>query len=427
MSERFPNSAWRYGVVALSIAAAIWLSYSGVKHAIAGKYAGSPDAEDWLRAAQIEPGNAANWYRLGRYRQLDFDHTDLPLAISFYRRAVQLNPRSPYYKLDLASALEMSGQNDEAEKYFRAAQEDFPISAEVSWKYGNFLLRQQRMPEAYKEIHRAAMESPKLIPTVVSRVWRGNSDVHALLDQVLPDTAAADWVALTYFSDEQEPSAALAVWSRLLAKKPTVVAPKLFALLDMLVKQERYDDAGVVWRQAMSLRGGPPPAQDGDSLLYDGGFEKKISGGGFGWQQVEVSGADFDFDADIKHSGERSARISFDGTQNLNYGHLYQQVLVTPGVHYHFRGYLRTDKISTDSGARFEIYDPKDQKSLDVLTSNEIGTQPWTLAEADFTPGPKTFLVVVHVFRAPSLRFDNKISGTVWADDLAVFPAGVKP
>ena len=72
---------------------------------------------------------AENWYRLGRYRQLDFEHADIPLAISYYRRAVQLNPRSAYYKLDLASALEMSGNTAEADKYFRAAQENYPISA----------------------------------------------------------------------------------------------------------------------------------------------------------------------------------------------------------------------------------------------------------------------------------------------------------
>ena len=67
----------------------------------------------------------------------------------------RLNPRSPYYKLDLASALEMTGSNGEADSYFRAAQAAFPISAEVSWKYGNFLLRQNRLPEADAEIHRS--------------------------------------------------------------------------------------------------------------------------------------------------------------------------------------------------------------------------------------------------------------------------------
>jgi len=427
MSQGFPYLSRRCLVVAVCITVAIWISYSGVKHALATHYAESANAEDWLRAAQLEPGEAAHWYQLARYRQLDFDHTDLPLAISYYRRAVKLNPRSPYIKLDFASALEMAGENVEAETYFRAAQADFPISAEVSWKYGNFLLREQRLPEAYEEIHRAAEQSPKLIPIVISRVWHSNPDIHVLLDRILPDTAAADWSGISYLSEAQEASAALEVWSRLAAKKPSIETKQLLGLLDMLVKQERYDDARTVWRQAMSLPGGPSQAEDGDSLLYDGGFEKNLTGGGFGWQQKDVPGAAFDFDSDIKHSGERSARITFDGTQNLTYGDLYQKVLVTPGVRYHFRGYIRTENISTDSGVRFEIVDLNEPKNLGLLTPNEKGTQPWTLEEADFTSGPRTRLLQVRVVRAPSQRLDNKISGTVWVDDLALTPAGAKP
>ncbi|MBZ5659101.1 MAG: tetratricopeptide repeat protein [Acidobacteriia bacterium] len=427
MPDGAPNSAARWSAVAIAIAAAIWFSYAGVKHAVASHYAGSTSADDWLHAAQVEPADAEHWYQLGRFRQLDFEHTDLTLALTYYRRAVELNPYSPFYKLDLAGTLEMSGQYAEADKYFQAAQHDYPISPEVSWKYGNFLLRQQRLTEAYDEIHRAVMVDPKLIPLAVSRAWRSDPDVHVLLDQILPDTPTADWGAIAYLSDSQEPVAGLAVWSRLIAKKPAVEWKTVFPFLDMLVAQERYDDAGQVWRQALSLAGDSASAQEARSLVFDGGFEKDLSGGGFGWQETDVAGANFDIDSDIKHSGERSARIVFDGSENLAYNNLYQQVLVTPGTRYRFQGYLRTEQISTDSGVRFEIYDPRDQKSLDILTPNEHGTQPWTLEEADFITGAQTHLIRVRVFRAPSARLDNKISGTAWVDDVAIFTGGPKP
>ena len=247
--------------MALPVAAAIWISYAGVKHALAGYYGASSNAEDWLRASQIEPANAENWYRLGRYRQLDFEHADLPLAISYYRRAIQLNPRSPFYKLDLAGALEMSGENAEAEKYFRAAQDDYPVSAEVSWKYGNFLLRRLHMPEAYAEIHRAVEVSPGLASAAISRAWHANPDIRVLLDQVLPDTAAADWAAIAFLSDAQEASAALTVWNHLIAKRPEIEGRQLFAFLDMLVAQEKYDDAASVWRQAVQVSNSQPASK----------------------------------------------------------------------------------------------------------------------------------------------------------------------
>ena len=104
----------------------------------------------------------------------------------------------------------------------------------------------------------------------------------------------------------------------------------MFALTDLLVAQERYDEAALVWRQATAPEAVALPAEVHGSLIYDGGFEKDVSGGGFGWQQTDVPGADFDYDTEVKHSGLRSARIIFDGTQNLNYEQLFQYVIVSP-------------------------------------------------------------------------------------------------
>jgi tetratricopeptide (TPR) repeat protein len=424
MPEQSANPARRWTAAAIAMVAAVWFCYAGAKHALANHYAISSSPQDWERATRIEPGNAEIWYRLGRFRQLDFDNADVPLAISYYQRAIKLNPRSPYYKLDLAGALEMAGNNGEADSNFRAAQAAYPISAEVSWKYGNFLLRQDRLPEAYAEIHRAVMVDPKLIPLAVSRVWHSDPNVHLLLDQVLPDTSEAYSQALAYLADAQDPTAALEVWRRLIAKDPRTDMKWAFKLTDMLVAQERFEEAGTVWHQATGRDIGSAPAYAGNSLVYDGGFEKDISGGGFGWRQSDAMGADFDFDMDVKHSGSRSARLIFDGTENLSYEGLFQFVLVSPGTRYHFQGFLRTDQISTESGMRFEIVDPKDQQHLDVVTPNETGTLPWTLEQIDFTTRPQTHLILIRFVRRPSERLDNKLRGTVWIDDVAIVPAG---
>jgi tetratricopeptide (TPR) repeat protein len=424
MNEPPDNSAGRWVAIGIAVAAVAWLCYGGVIHALASHYGASTNSGDWPRASKIEPANAENWYRLGRYRHLDFEHSDLPLAISNYRRAVQLDPHSAFYKLDLAGALEMTGSKAEAESYFRAAQENYPISAEVSWRYGNFLLRQQRLPEAYAEIHRALLVDPKLLPLAVSRAWLSDPDVRVLLDQVLPNTAAADWEALSYLVQAQQGTAALAVWNHLVGLKPSIDRKNLFAFTDLLASQERFEEAGSVWRQATAADGTFPPASPTGSLVLDGGFESDPPNGGFGWRQEDVRGADFDFDTEEKHSGSRSARVIFDRSQNLSYENLSQWVLVAPGTRYHFRGFLRTDHISTDSGVRFEITDPRRPKVLDVLTPNETGTQPWTMEEADFTTGPQTHLIHILLRRIPSVHFDNEISGTVWVDDVALLPAG---
>jgi len=419
MNEGSINPAQRRTAAFIAIVAAVWFCYASSKHALASHDAASSNPENWKRATRIEPDNPEIWYRLGRFSQLDFDNSDVPLAITYYRRAIQLNPRSPYYKLDLASALEMAGNNGEADSYFRAAQAAYPISAEVSWKYGNFLLRQNRLPEANAEIHRAVTVDPKLIPLAVSRVWHSDPDIHLLLDQVLPDTPEAYEDALSFLAEAQDPTTALEVWDRLIAKDPQAGLKWGIKLTDMLVAQEKFEVARTVWRQAIGMNEAAA-AYAGNSLVYDGGFERDISGGGFGWRQSGVMGADFDFDTDEKHSGSRSARLIFDGTQNLSYEHLFQYVLVSPGAHYHFQGFLRTDQISTESGMRFEIVDPKDPQHLDLLTKNETGTRPWTLEQADFTAGPQTHLVLIRIVRKLSERLDNKLRGTVWIDDVTI-------
>jgi tetratricopeptide (TPR) repeat protein len=424
MSEGPANPAWRRAAAVIAIVAAAWFCYSGGKHALASHFAASSNPTDWERATRIEPDNPETWYQLGRFRQLDFDNADIPLAISYYRRAIQLNPRSPYYKVDLAGALETEGNNAEADSYFRAAQAAYPISAEVSWKYGNFLLRQDRLPEAYAEIHRAVMVDPQLIPPAVSQVWHSDPDVHLLLDQVLPETAEAYTQALGFLTDAQDPAAALEVWRRLIAKDPHTDWKWVFMLTDMLVKQEKFDEAGTVWRQAVENNPGTSPGYAGNSLVYDGGFEKDISGGGFGWRQMDAKGADFDFDSEVKHSGSRSARLIFDGTENLAYEGLFQCVLVSPATHYRFQGFIRTEQISTESGMRFEIVDPKDQGHLDILTPNETGTLPWTLEQVDFTTGPHTRMILIRLARKPSARLDNQLRGTVWIDDVTLVPHG---
>jgi tetratricopeptide (TPR) repeat protein len=422
MTEGSANPAWHRAAAVVAIVAAVWLCFSGGKHALASHYAASSNPEDWLRATRIEPDNPETWYQLGRFRQLDFDNSDIPLAISYYRRAIQLNPRSPYSKLDLAGALETAGSNLEADSYFRAAQAAYPISAEVSWKYGNFLLRQERLPEAYAEIHRAAEVDPKLIPLAVSRVWHSDPDIHLLLDQVLPDTAEAYTQALAFLADAQDPTAALEVWRRLIAKDPQTDWKWVFMLTDMLVTQEKFDEAGTVWRQAVERDAGAAPGYAANSLVYDGGFEKDISGGGFGWRQVDAKGVDFDFDTEVKHSGSRSARLIFDGTENLSYEGLLQYVLVSPATHYRFQGFIHTGQISTESGMRFEIVDPRDQAHLDILTPNETGTLPWTLEQADFITGARTHMILIRLVRRPSQRLDNQLRGTVWIDDVTLVP-----
>jgi tetratricopeptide (TPR) repeat protein len=404
---------------AISLAAGS-LALSAGNYALAAHWAATPDPAMWLRAAQREPLNPEHWYQLGRYRQLDFEHADLLLAISYYQRAASINPGSPYYWMDLAGAYETAGDIPRAEQAFRKARDLYPISAEAAWRLGNFLLRQSRVPEAFRQIHDAVSIDPKLTALAVSRCWRSTQDIDQILQVVLPDKQDQNWGAMQFFVQAREPAPAMAVWTRIAAHQRSFPASDAFPLLDMLFETGRVDDARIVWKQALLAARIPSDADSTGSLVWNGGFELDLLNGGFAWRLRPIEGAEMDWDEQYAHSGRRSLRLDFDGSSNVDFQNVWQYVAVQPSTRYRLSAYFRAEDLSTDSGMRFEIRDVSRPGNPSRFTPNIVGTQPWASADADFATGPDTKLLQIVLRRARSEKLGNKIRGTVWIDDVAL-------
>ncbi len=416
------NPSWRWLFFLATLLVAATLAFLSGKNWMAENRAQSSQPEDWLRAAQLESGNADHWYRLGHYRQLDFERMDPALAVSYYRRALAIDPRSAMFWLDLAGAYEMTGDFAQAREAFEKAKSAYPISAEAAWRYGNFLLRQGQISEAFAQIRRAVTTDPKLAPLAISRCWRSTRDIEGILDQALPAQTRVYLPALDFLVEEREANAALAVWKRLLALHSPFELLRAFPLLDEMIRQDRIADAKRVWQEALQAAGWSQPELVPGSLVWDGGFEGQFANGGFGWRQREVDSASFEFDTETHHAGARALRVTFDGTANVDLEYPKQYVLVEPSRRYRLAAYLRTEGITTNSGIRLMIRDPKFPGDLNILTPNVVGSQPWTLEEVDFVTGRSTHLVEIALRRVPSEKFDNKIQGTVWIDEVSLVP-----
>jgi tetratricopeptide (TPR) repeat protein len=422
MGIRTVNPVGRWAFLIGVLLGATTLTVLAAKNWVAEEWALSSQPDNWLRATRLEPGNAEYWFRLGRYRQMDFEHSDLPLAITYYRRAVTIDSHSATYWMHLASAYEMVGYLAEAQKAFRAAELVYPISGEVAWRYGNFLLRHGDLSEGFFEIRRAIATNFQFAGAAVIGCLRVSGNIERVLDQAIPAHADVYLEALDSLVAEREIDAALAVWRRLAELHPSFEMRRAFTLLDALIGQDRIEEAQRVWQQALKFAGQRAGSSSGGSLVWDGGFEGNLVNGGFGWRQLPVAEASFQSDTGTFHSGSRSLRISFDGSSNLDFSHLVQYVPVKPGTRYRFAAYLRTEEISTDSGIRFWISDPHRTGAVDVLTQNLVGTHPWSLQETEVTTGPQTRLLAISLRRLPSRKFDNKLRGTVWIDDVSLTP-----
>jgi len=203
-------------LLAVSFAVAAILVFQASEIWLADHRINSGKPEQMERGAALLPGNADAWDLLGHFYQWDFMHSDMPRAIANYQKAVQRNPLSAHYWMDLASAYEATGDDARAQQAFESAKAVYPTSAEVAFHYGNFLLREQKYPEAYNELRQAVQTDRTLLPLVISRTWRASGDVNQLLDHVLPADVDAYLQALDFFGSVHEAEPALAIWDPLL-------------------------------------------------------------------------------------------------------------------------------------------------------------------------------------------------------------------
>ncbi|MGC1188513.1 MAG: tetratricopeptide repeat protein [Candidatus Acidiferrales bacterium] len=429
MRLRLTNPAQRSLFIIATVLVAAILCWEGGKHALAMYWANSDNPQDWQRAAKLEPSNAEHWYLLGRYRQLDFENEDLPLAISYYRRAIDLIPESPYYWLDLASAYDEAGNAAAAESAYQTAERDHPISGEAAWRYGNFLLGQGRTDQAYAEIHRALISEPRWVDLAVSRTWRSSQDVNLLLDRVLPDVPEARAEALKFLVTQNHPDAALVVWQRIVQRHDAPPLAKAVPLVDALIAQNHVSQAWLVWQQALTDSGTPSVAS-GDSRVTDGGFETELTNGGFGWRNQPQPGADVKLDSSDPHSGSYDLEIRFDGSTNVDFSGLSEFVPVEPATLYRFSAYMRAENLVTDGSVHFEIFDPQHPNDPVTVTQGVAGNEPWTLITVDFRTADDTKVLTVRL-RRPASTLLTKIEGTAWVDDVSLVavaaPAGTAP
>lgn len=403
------------------------LTLGALKIWLTEHWAQSARPEDWIRAAEWEPGNAAYWYRLGHYRQWDLEQADLDKAAQYYLRAIGINPRSATTWMDLASVYETQGETARAREAYQKARSLYPISADVAWRHGNFLLRQADLVQAFVEIRRALDADPRLTLPAIAASWRGSGNVERMLKEVLPPARDAYLEALNYLRLQQEIGPALIVWQRLLALNQPFEMRSVFLLIEDLIRLDRLAEAKQVWQESLRATGWVRNLAASDSLVWDGGFEQELMNGGFAWRQQAVAGSSVEFDTVTRHGGSRALRVSFDGSANPDYTHVFQYVAVEPRSRYRLSAYLRTEEISTDSGLRLSVIDSQHAGALDVSTSNLVGSVPWSRQESEFTTGPETRLLRIALHRPASRKFDNKLRGTVWLDDVSLTPAAPEP
>ena len=423
MILRLSNNAQRAGLVAASFTVAFILSFFSIRNAFAVHYAGLQTSQAIERATRLEPMDPRNWYLLGRYWQYNPADPDTARAIRSYLSALSLNPASWQSWLDLAASYESDDNLAAARDAYLHAKKIYPLSAEVSWRYGNFLLRQGELEPTFAEMRLAVQADPKRAAEAFSRSLRAGSTIEAALDHVLPVISDAYLDVIRDQSEDRHTENALKVWERLVSMHPRISLYDSFPLVDALMTERRIGEASRVWDQAVLFAGladlqGPP-----GSILWDSGFESNVKNGGFSWLISEASrDVQIGFDTQEKHSGNRSLRLIFDGNSNVNFAGVCHYVPLQPSTAYRFSAWVRTRALTTDQGIRFHLHSLGAQDASSVVTSEVHGTTPWTHVEAPWSSSKEVQEMQVCLVRFPSEEADGKIQGTAWVDDVALVP-----
>ena len=94
----------------------------------------------------------------------------------------------------------------------------------------------------------------------------------------------------------------------------------------------------------------------------------------------------------------------------MDYQGVSQRVFLSPGT-YRLEAFARAKEITTDEGIALRV--------LNAQTERLIGTTECKPLQATFAvPVPK--VIEIQLVRHSSLRFDSKIAGSVWIDDVSL-------
>jgi hypothetical protein len=427
MILRLSDSISRILVLFAALVLGAVVSYFAVRMAM-GAIQGGGETGDQLHAAtRWEPRNPEYWFRLGHYEQFNLEQPDPALALQSLQHATDLYPQYTDAWLDLATAHELDGDAATARQAYIRAKRSYPQSAEVSWRYGNFLLRVGDLPDAFSELRQAIQAEPSRAAAAFSRVYRADPNVDEILEKVLPPIPSVYVSVIAEATAANQLGFAQTVWSRLIALKPRLQVREFDPLVVALANGKDFNMARRVWEQGTSTMNLPPLYQPAGSVVWDPSFESGIEGALFSWKYPSlIQGVRISLDSSEKYSGNQSLRFSFDGKHNPGLEIACSGSLVNPSTNYRFTARIKTSDLTTEHGVSFHIrsFGGKDNP---VASTHEFhGTMPWTLVEFPWVADASTGGVQICISRDPSDNPDVRISGNAWIDDVNLVPEALE-
>ena len=338
-------------------------------------------------------------------------------AITLFRKVLQRDPQDPYRWLDLGDAYLEAGQNSDARYCLRQVLVLAPHTAPLLLRVADLHFQIGENQEALSITARILALIPDYDSVIFSDYTRYVGRVEDVLRSGLPKgrRAAKSWLQFLIQAGRLSDAERSWEWIAGHGYADDALAGEY---AEFLIRQGHPDWAASAWAHHMGARADD---YDKSTYLFNGDFESDPIRSPFDWNVARTEGVEVIRDCTTAWSGKCSLRIAFAGTRNLDFAAASQLAFVRPGT-YRFHAVIRTEALTTDQGIRFRISDSEVPARLDEVFGQFTGSTPWSSVDHDLEVGPNTRLLRIEVIRQPSLKFDNKVGGTAWIDDLNLEP-----
>lgn len=342
---------------------------------------------------------------------------ELQEAIGIFRKVLQRDPHDPYRWADLGEAFLDAGQKEDARYCYGQVLAIAPQSAPFLLRVANFHFQIGENKIALSITARILKLIPDYDSIIFSEYTRFVDHAEDVLQYGLPQDprAARSWLQFLIQAGRLGDAQRTWDWVAGRAYADDAAAGEY---VGFLIRQGHPDLAASAWTQHLGTRSGDYRKS---TYLFNGDFESEPTPSPFDWTVARTQGAEVTRDCTTAWAGKCSLRISFAGTENLEFAAASQRAFLPSGP-YHFRAFIRTEGLTTDQGLRFRISDAEVPSRMDVIFEQFTGTMPWSVVEHDLRVPPQTRLLQVQVVRQASMKFDNRVGGTAWIDDVTLEP-----
>jgi len=395
----------------------LFFIYLAVRRAVAAAYfrKGAPNAVQ--RAIRWDPANPEYYDALGTLMHLYADRPNPDEIVQLYQSATRLSTQEAHFWADLGAGYDWAGRSNDALGAFQHARRLFPNSPEINWRLANFYVRAGKTPEALRTLGMVLQEDGSAGKRVFMLATNATRDRNEIL-KILPPQPLVFFDYLNFLIEKGDIAGAEEVWARVLQLDLPFDIRESFPYLDALIQHAEVGQLSKVWSALMQRFPGVQRPVANSNLVTNGGFESDILNGGLDWRVLPAEGAVVSRDSVGAFEGEHALRITFDGSRNIDYVHVFQYVPVQARTRYRFSSHMRVQGITTDSGIRFQVCDAYNLGNIFVSSENLVGTSGWSEQHAEFTTSADTRLLLVRVVRPVSAKLDSQIAGTLWIDDV---------